>query len=318
MKKYFSLFVIAGLLVIGGVAFFLSSQAELNKKEFERELAVAKQKFSESHTQLRSGADPKAYSRDVVELFKKYKAELEKLSKREKSILDVDAEKKKWVEQDEKKPLNAEQKKLREEYIELVKTTYAHLDKGDYQPELTMYDNGARLDIMSLKRVTNPEGEETLRADFVAWGFPPEVGWGDIFMNGWVVKPEEKKATKKKPGEEDPDANRVIKYKFEALSAHPIIAISNPDRWVRAFPPGATVGYYYLQLLPRDTEVLDLTMKFSMTTDSGRSVPVVATFQRLPVKDTWMLPPGAKFEAQEKEASDSERKGLPEEKKAQR
>lgn len=312
MKKFFSLFVIAGLLLIGGVAFFLNSQAELNKKEMERELAQAKQKFSESHASMRSTPDAKTYAHDAVEIFKKYRSDLEKVAKRDKSLLDLDAEKKKWAEQDEKKPVSADHKKLRDEYFELVKATFERLEKGDYQPELTAYDAGARFDILSMKRVTNSEGEEVLRADFVAWGFPPEVSWGDIAMHGWVPKKEDKPKTAKAKAaaEEDADAGRELKYKFEAPSARPTLAISNPERWVKGFPPGATLGYYYLQLLPRDTEVLDLQMKFSMTTDTGRNVPVTANFTRLPVKDAWMLAPGAKFEAQEKELSEEERKGL--------
>jgi hypothetical protein len=313
MKKYFSLFVIAGLILVGVVAFFLHSQAELNKKEFQRDLAVVKEKFGESIRPLTSSGDPAAYTHEMNELLKRYKGELDKLASRNREILDLDAEKHKFEEADAKKPPSPEQKKLRDEYFETTKGAFTKLMSGGYAPELTGFQNGARVDFIGMRRVTTPEGEEMLRADFIAWGFPKEVNWGDIHMAGWVTKAPDKDGKKpaKKPaapvaGEED---GREIKYKFDASSARPIISINNAERWVPAFPPGATIGYYYLQLVPRDTERLDLGFTYQFTTEGGRIVPVEIAFKQMQPKDLWMLAPGAKFEAQEKEASDNERRG---------
>ena len=219
-------------------------------------------------------------------------------------MLDVDHEKKKFAEADEKKPPSAEQKKLRDEYFTLAKTAYENLLSGAYRPVLTAFNNGARLDITSLKRVTTPDGEEALRADFIAWGFPTEVAYGDINMRVWVSKEQKVKGKVEKIDE--------IKYKFDAAGAHPTIAISNPERWVQSFPPGGTIGYYYLQLMPRESEKLDLSFHYKMTTDAGRVVQVDVAFDKLPVTEPIMMSPGAKLEAQEKEATDAERQGRPE------
>ncbi len=308
MRKYFSLFVIAGLLLVGVVAFFLHSQNELNKKEIARDLAATKQKFGESLRPLLNSGDPAAYVRDVNDLLKRYKGEIDALGKRNKDLADLDAKKKEWAESDEKKPPSPEQKKLRDEYFDLVKSTYERLTSGAYVPELTGFQNGARVDFLQLHRVTTADGTEMLRADFIAWGFPHEVNWGDIHMVGWVTKPPEKGKPAKKPTAEMTDG-REIKYKFDASSARPIISVDTPDHWIAAFPPGATLGYYYLQLLPRDTERLDLTFSYQFTTESGRIVPLELDFKQMPPRDPWLLAPGAKFQATERESSDNERAG---------
>lgn len=326
MKKYFSLFVIAGLILVGAVAFFLHSQAEVNKREFQRDLAVTKEKFGESMRPLTSSGDPAQYAHEMNSLLKNYKAEIEKLAARNHDIVDPEAEKKKFEEADAKKAPSAEQKKLREDYIETTKIAFTKLMSGDYAPELTGFQNGARVDFIDMHRVTTPEGEEMLRASFIAWGFPKEVNWGDIHMAGWVTKAPDKDAKKKPAAKKPADKNatdkngtdkkanddadgREIKYKFDASTARPIISINNAERWIAAFPPGATIGYYYLQLLPRDTERLDLTFTYQFTTEGGRIVPVSIAFLQMHPKDLWMLAPGAKFEAQEKESSENERKG---------
>lgn len=304
MKKFFSLFVIAGLAVVALVIFYLNHHSEMKAKEFKEKLASVRQKYGEKSAGLRSTGTPNEYVRDQNEMLKTYKGELEKLAKLDESILDPDAEKKKFAVADEKKPPSAEQKKLREEYFTLAKSAYENLMSGGYRPVLTAFNNGARLDVTSLKRVTTPEGEEALRADFIAWGFPSEVAYGDINMRVWVTSEKKVKGKTEKVEE--------IKYKFDANSAHPTIAINNPDRWVQGFPPGATVGYYYLQLMPRESEKLDLSFHYKMTTDGGRIVNVDIAFDKLPVTEPIMMSPGAKLEAQEKEATDEERQGKPE------
>jgi hypothetical protein len=304
MKKFFSLFVIAGLALVGLVIFYLNHHSEMKAKEFKEKLAHTRSKYGEKSASLRSNGEPDDYVRDQNMMLKAYKDEIEKLAKLDESVLDVDAEKKKWTHTDEKKPPSAEQRKLRDEYFSVAKSAYENLMSGAYRPALTAFNNGARLDVTSLKRVTTPEGQEALRADFIAWGFPPEVAYGDINMRVWVTK-EKKEKGKSEQVEE-------IKYKFDAAGAHPTIAISNPDRWVQSFPPGATVGYYYLQLMPRDGEKLDLEFHYKMSTDGGRTVPVDVAFEKLPVTEAIMMSPGAKLEAQEKEATDEERQGKPE------
>jgi len=110
MKKFFGVFVIGGLIVVGLAVFFINKQSEVNKKEFQRELAMAKQKTAEAETGLRTSGDAKEYVRDQNEVLKRYRAELDKLGKKNKNILDVDAEKRKFGEEDEKskKPLSAD------------------------------------------------------------------------------------------------------------------------------------------------------------------------------------------------------------------
>lgn len=304
MKKFFSLFVIGGLILVALAVFFINHQSELQKKEFQKELGDVKRKFGESQAPLRSSGEPAEYARDQNELLRRYKSEIERLGKKNKDLLDVEAERRRFAEADEKKPLGPDQKKLREEYFEITKAAYDKLMSGAYAPALTGFSNGVRFDLLALKRVTTNDNEEMLRADFIAWGFPAEINYGDINMAVWVTKP----STAKKPKKPEEKVEE-IKYKFDASQARPIINVSNPDRWVPAFPPTTAVGYYYLQLLPRDSEKLDLAFHFQMTTDSGRIVPVDFAFEKLTVTEPMLLPVGAKFEAQEKEASDAERQG---------
>ena len=305
MKKFFSLFVIAGLAVVGLVIFYLNHHSETKAKEFKEKLVSVRAKYGEKSAALRTGGTPAEYVSDQNGMLKAYKEELSKLASLDASVLDPDHERKKFAESDEKKPPSAEQKKLRDEYYTLAKTQYENLFSGAYKPVLTQFNNGVRLDVTSLKRVTTPDGEEALRADFIAWGFPSEVAYGDINMRVWVGKETKVKGKVEKVDE--------IKYKFDAAGAHPTIAINNPERWVQSFPPGATVGYYYLQLMPRESEKLDLEFHYKITTDGGRTVSVDMIFDKLPVTEPIMMSPGAKLEAQEKEATDAERQGKSEE-----
>jgi hypothetical protein len=295
--------VIAGVAVIGLVVFYLNHHSEMKAKELKEKLAVAKQKLGEKEGPLRAGGTPDEYARAQNEIMQGYKAELQTLAKIDESVLDLEHEKKKFAEADEKKAPSEEQRKLREEYLALTKWNFENLTSGNYRPVLTSFNNGARFDITSLRRVQTPEGE-VLRADFVAWGFPTEVAWGDINMVVWVTK-ENKVKNKVEKVEE-------IKYKFDASSARPSIVINNGERWVRPFPPGATFGYYYLQLMPRDSEKLDLAFHYRMTMEGGRTTNVDVAFEKLPVTDALMLPVGAKFVPMERESSDAERQGRPE------
>jgi len=300
MKKFFSLFVIAGVAIIGLVVFYLNHHAEVREKEIKEKLAVAKKQFVEKETKLYVTGTPEEYVRDQNELMKSYKAQLQEIAKIDETILDLDAEKKKFAETDHKKPPSEEQKRLRDEYLSVTKGAFEQLTSGAYKPVLTASNNGVRLDITSLKRVQTGDGE-ALRAEFIAWGFPPEVAWGDINMAVWVAK--ETKVGKKVEKVDE------IKYKFDASSARPTIVINNPERWLKPFPPGATLGYYYLQLMPRDSEKLDLSFHYRMTMDGGRIANVDVAFDKLPVTEPLMLPPGAKFEATAKESSEEERQG---------
>jgi hypothetical protein len=298
MKKFFSLFVIAGIAVIGLVVYYLNHHSEMKAKEVKESLAQLKKGFAEKEAPLRQTGTPDEYVKAQNEVMQGYKVGLEKLAKLDESVLDLDGEKKKFAEADEKKAPSAEQRKLREEYLGLTKSTFEQLVSGSYRPILTFANEGARLDVMSLKRVQHADGE-ALRADFVAWGFPQEVAWGDINMRVWVSKEQKGKSEK----------IQEIKYKFDASSARPTIVINNGERWVKAFPPGVTFGYYYLQLLPRESESFDLVFHYKLTGEGGKVIDFEPTFEHLPVSEALMLPPGAKFQAQERESSEAERLG---------
>ena len=106
--------------MVGLVIFYLNHHSEMKAKEFKEKLVATRSKYAEKSAALRSNGTPNEYVRDQNELLRLNKGDLEKLAKLDDSVLDPEAEKKKFAIADEKKPPSAEQKKLRDEYFTLA------------------------------------------------------------------------------------------------------------------------------------------------------------------------------------------------------
>lgn len=173
--------------------------------------------------------------------------------------------------------------------------------KAGYGARLTKYQNGMRFDIVDIKPVVI-EGKKVLRMDIFVWG-PPEgqLTFGEMEIQ-FVREIEVEERGRKK--------------KTQALAkitgaGPPYIFHENAHEWIYEWPPGVGVGYYQgLPLLAPDATKMTFTMRFTVRSQAGTSVPVELKWENVAVDPSWRAPEGspewANVDVQE--ASDEELK----------
>lgn len=299
MKNLIAFAIILGALVAGG-GFLISEQqaltdaAEFKQKLHEIQLATARQiqttiqvpddriKF-EQHTLV--GTHLKAVE-DITKSHPKQNFEDVYILAKEAAAKEGKKDRAKVAEQ-------------RERY-DYLKEQFAVLKAG-YSARLTKYSNGMRFDIVDIKPVVI-EGKKVLRMDIFVWG-PPEgqITFGDMELQ-FVREIEVEERGRKK--------------KTQALAkitgaGPPYIFHENAHEWIYEWPPGVSVGYYQgLPLLAPDAVKMSFTMRFTVRSQAGTSVPVELKWENVDVDPSWRAPEGSPewADVEVQEASDEELK----------
>jgi hypothetical protein len=160
---------------------------------------------------------------------------------------------------------------------------------------------GLRLDVVGVEPGASPGGGPGLRIEFALWGVPRLVERersGDRNVSrttlAVVLKRLELRffdAGGKRFGE-------------MASPGEPYQKLTDPERFVSDFPPGVLFGTYWMELLPREAEKVELALDADVRGAAGASRPVALTLG-LPVQEAWRIPPGATFQAETREAPPS-------------
>ncbi|MGC3998280.1 MAG: hypothetical protein QM767_12680, partial [Anaeromyxobacter sp.] len=160
---------------------------------------------------------------------------------------------------------------------------------GKYAPQASAVAGGLRLDLSPLQTGVSPAGHPGLRVDFALWRAPR------------LVNREASGEGTQRPGSASRSRSPTLAMRFLKADGtefarmdgpgEPYIKLADPERFVQDFPPGLLVGTWWLPLLPRDAEKVELTVDADVRGASGGNRPAVFTVT-LPVQEGWRAPPG--------------------------
>jgi hypothetical protein len=170
--------------------------------------------------------------------------------------------------------------------------------RGGYAPVAGAAAGGLRLDLLAVEPGASPAGPPGLRVDFALWGAPRVVERersGERTVARTLSLVPLRKLTIRFL-----DAQGKV---FGEMSGdgEPYQKLVDPERFVPDFPPGVLFGTWWVELLPREAERIELQLDVDVRGAAGGGRP--ATFAlALPVAEGWRIPPGATFKAEVREA----------------
>jgi hypothetical protein len=189
---------------------------------------------------------------------------------------------------------------LAPEFQRYAEGRMALLSGGAYAPSASAVGGGLRLDVVAIQAEGTPNGPQ-LRIDFALWGAPR-------FLD-------------REQGRDGSVSRTVVPIAFKNLQfrlldaggkqygemsgpGEPTMRLDTPERFVADFPPGVLFGTWWVDLLPREAVTMELKLDLESRAPSGAAIPASFTVS-LPVQEPWRIPPGARYEAQVREAAPS-------------
>lgn len=199
---------------------------------------------------------------------------------------------------EEDRKLSAKDRATLAEFQKYADDRFALLREGRYAAPWSASGGGLRLDVLDVKPGPNPDGgAPALRIDFALWGAPrylERVREGGKTSIRSVV----------------PVAFRRLAFRFldakgklygeMSGGGEPYLRVDF-ERFVDDFPPGVLFGTWWVDLFPREASTVELELELAARGASGADRPVVLGV-KAPVPDEWKLPPGAAFQAEERQA----------------
>jgi hypothetical protein len=174
----------------------------------------------------------------------------------------------------------------------------AVLREGRYAPAASMLAEGLRLDLVEVAPGAGPDGGAPgLRIDFALWG---AARWlerdrgGERTVTRTVVPVAFKRIALRFL-----DAGGKL-YGEMSGAGEPYQKLVDPERFQDDFPPGMLFGTWWVELFPREAAVVELEVSADLRGAAGTVRPATFTV-KLPVPETWKLPPGAVFQAETRE-----------------
>ena len=288
MKSVFSWILII-LVIAGAGASGLNHYHTLNQKQaYELELAQLRDEFKtrSAGLQLLSAED---YTKEIGIHLTRYFRSLEKLAKTYPDFYDLERERKLSDAKVEKGHMTQAQQGAREERIALTLNLMDKMRSGQYRPLYTAVDNGFRFDIWDIR--PSPLGAaQSLQISYSHWGAFGPVSYDMITGN---IRAEQK-------------AGKPVEVPQIVGEGQPPYLQVAPDRWVKEFVPGVEIGYYTFPKLPPQAQGLELTFQFGLRTVGGTTINSEIKFPERSIPDTWKIGKDAKWNAQERFASDEE------------
>jgi hypothetical protein len=204
------------------------------------------------------------------------------------------------AEDDRKGKLKKEEREAIADFQAYAEGRLRLLREGRYAPAASAAAEGLRLDVVAVEPGPAPGGGGPgLRIDFALWGAPRYLEReraADRTQTRNVVP-----VTFKRLALQFRDPGGKL-YGEMSGAGEPYQKLTDPERFVDDFPPGVLFGTWWVELFPREAATADLALEVDVRAPSGAARP--ASFQaRLPVPETWKLPPGATFQAEVREAT---------------
>jgi hypothetical protein len=299
MKKVFLVVALAGLALMAAMAAFSSARTREDTAESRAERARLKREFDE-RAALARALPPEALAewRDEVNALGRayFQALAEVRNRTPRAPAPPTALQ--AAEGEKKAKLSDKDRALIEDFQKYADGRLALLTGGGYAPLASAVGGGLRLDVVGVEPGASPGGGPGLRVDFALWGVPrllERERSGDHTVNRVTLAVLFKRlelrffdAGGKRFGE-------------MASPGEPYQKLADPERFAADFPPGVLFATYWMELLPREAEKVELALDVDVRGAAGTSRPVSLALS-LPVQEGWRIPPGATFQAETREA----------------
>jgi hypothetical protein len=298
MKKLLVVALPLGLAILGGAALLSSQRARQETFDARLERARVKREFAERAAAARAIAPDRApeWRDEVTALSRWYFDELQAIRNRYPGAAKAPSAV--ALTEDERKGKVAEKDRaMLDDFQRYADGRLALLREAKYAPVASAVDAGLRLDLLAVESAKSPEGGPGLRIDFALWGAPRLVARersGDKVVTRTLVP-----VTLKRIGFRFADGAGKPYGEMNG-SGEPYQKLTDPERFVEDFPPGVLFGTWWVELMPREGATVELAVEADVRGAAGSSHP--ATFHyKLPVPESWKLPPGATFAADVRE-----------------
>ena len=303
MRKVFLLALPLALALLGGVMLMSHLQAREDAFESRAERLRLKREFDERAALLRAlPAESAQEWRDEVNvLLRGYLQAVSEVRNRyprapaPPSALQA-------ARADRKGKLTEKDRAAIEDFQKYADSRMAILSGGAYAPIASAPAGGLRLDVLTVEPGASPAGGPGLRIDFALWGAPrlverEKTGSGTVTRTAVAL------------------AMKALQFRFLDAGGklygemngpgEPYQKLVDPERFVPDFPPGALLGTWWVELLPREAVTTELTVDVDVRQPSGAARPVSLALQ-LPVQEPWRIPPGTSYQAEVREVAPTE------------
>ncbi len=289
MKAVISWFLMIAVLIGAGFGALTYVKKTNANHAYEIALNDIKLDFERrSHGMAFLEADP--YQREIGVLLTSYFSELRKLKKKFPEQYDVEREYKIGEEKVAKGHMTEVQKSARDERIEITLDLFNKMKSGQYRPTLTGVDKGFRFDVYEF--APDKVGSETrIKIAYVHWGAFGPVNYHEIIIN-LLNKSEDGK-----PVEVD-----------QVMGGGPPSLQITPEKWVKEFIPGVEIGFYDMPQFPQRAITGDFSFTYGIRTIGGSEMMAEIKFDKIEIEDSWKVPEGQVWEAQERFADEAELK----------
>jgi hypothetical protein len=286
MKSALGWLLALGIIAGIGIMSYRHFQDTARKQSYELALSELKHDFQRQATGLHQ-LSPEAYRKEVGILLTRYFSELGKLARDYPEQYQVNREIALGEAEVARGRLSEEQKAARDERIRLTLDLFDKMRSGHYQPIYTATDKGFRFDVYDITTATI-DGADRVKIAYVHWGAFGPVEYKSI--KGTMQTATAELAKSKKPSAEIPQI--VGEQQPPSLQIDPV-------RWVSEFIPGVEIGYYDLPKFPHQATSVQLGFDFGIRTVGGSEVVASLQFPAVPILDTWKLPSGESWGAEE-------------------
>lgn len=318
MKNFFSLFVIAAIIVGGGWYLYDQKKTQDDQAAIEKRLRDARRSFAERARGAVTEEETDDYLRQIRAALSAYEQELKNTVYADRpDWFDVEAKKNEMQALFEKGEISEAQHRGMMKRYALVREAYDTLMAGTWEPDLTKIGAGeTRLDIFDVKRIRDPDGNPVLEARFFLWGVEPNtrLSWGNLALEYWVAEEPDRKVKRRRrrEGIRDPEALNAPVYKPLGRAegtASPIVVDQEPSETIAEFPSYVTIGTLWFPQVPKEAKLMDLRYEYAAR-KGGSLYESRLAWEKMEIPSNWRLAEGEQWMAETVEASEEEMEGF--------
>lgn len=293
MKNFFSLFVIAAIVLGGGFYLYNEKAKQEAAAKIDERLKDARRAFAERARAAVAEEETEAYLKGIRAALKAYDEELKKEVYKDKpDWFDVEAKKKEMQALFEKGELKEAQHQGMMVRYDFVREAYDTLMDAKWEPMLTKVGAGeTRLDLFDLKRVRDSEGNPVLEVRFFLWGVEPNtrLAFGNLALEYWLEEAPDAKTQRQRRREgRDPDAPVYKPLGRAEGSAQPYAVDQTPDSTIREFPSYVTIGTLRFPQVPKEAKLMDFRYEYAAR-KGGSEYESKLSWEKMDIPTKWRL-----------------------------